>query len=57
MQKLIDFILTNPKKAIVVLIALLVFAIGNFLLSGCAFKSFFQADNVTRSIYLDIKEL
>ena len=49
MQKLIDFILTNPKKAIVVLIALLVFAVGNFFLSGCAFKGFFKADNVTHS--------
>lgn len=46
MKVFLNLIKTNPKKAILVLISLLVFAIGTFLSSGCAF-SIHGADNVS----------
>lgn len=46
MKELLNLLKTNPKKAILVLISLLVFAVGSFILNGCAFHVS-GADNVT----------
>lgn len=49
MEKFIELLKNNPKKAIVILIALLVFAVGNVIINGCAFH-LSGADNVSGSI-------
>lgn len=49
MQKFIDLLKSNPKKAILVLIVLLVYAVGSYFITGCAFH-LSGADNVTGSI-------
>lgn len=43
MEKLLNLLKTNPKKAILILISLLVYAVGSYFITGCAF----HADNVT----------
>lgn len=49
MEKFIDLLKNNPKKALVILIALIFIAVGNIFLNGCAFH-LSGADNVTGSI-------
>lgn len=46
MQKFIDLLKSNPKKAILVLIVLLVYAVGSYFITGCAFH-LSGADNIT----------
>lgn len=54
MKNLFDIIKNNPKKAIVILLSLLIFTVGNMILEGCAYKLHVdRADNLTHSI--DIK--
>lgn len=53
MDKFIELLKTNPKKAILVLLTLLFFAVGSLFLSGCAYK--FHADkldNVTHEFIM-----
>lgn len=51
MDKFIELLKTNPKKAILVLLTLLFFSIGSFFLSGCAYRFHVdKADNMTHSI-------
>lgn len=46
MEKLLNLLKTNPKKAILILISLLVYAVGSYFITGCAFH-LNGADNVT----------
>lgn len=51
MKDLFDIIKNNPKKAIVILLSLLILSIGNMILEGCAYKLHVdKADNLTHSI-------
>lgn len=46
MNKFIELLKSNPKKAILILIVLLVYAVGSYFIAGCAFH-LSGADNVT----------
>ena len=46
MKEFLNLLKTNPKKAILLLISLLVFAVGSFFINACSFQ-ISGADNVT----------
>lgn len=50
MEKFLNLLKNNPKKAIVILISLLVYAFGSYFLSGCAFHVE-GADNVSGFVH------
>lgn len=50
MEKFLELVKNNPKKAIVVAITLLVFAVGNFI-TGCTYRYHAdRIDNITKDI-------
>lgn len=46
MEKFLKLLKTNPKKAIIILVSLLAYAITSYFITGCAFH-LSGADNVT----------